>query len=213
MRRAATAGHYGAPMLGIARLARPRPLRPVRPGGPPALAPAAGAAALIAAAWWTGATWAAPPPAGPAPAAPPPKLATSKDLWGTVDICNTQAHPHVLGIRASIPGTGHRRQRMYMRFRAQFLQPDGQWVDVPGADSGARAVGSAIYRARQSGWSFTLQPSPGTSPEQLRGEVEFEWHRSNGHLLYRTQLFSTAGHPTGAAGDPPNYSAATCTMS
>jgi len=177
-------------------------------------------ASLVAAALATGAAlgepaWSAPaaPPAGSQPAAPPPKLAQSKDLWATVDICNTQAHPHVLGIRASIPGTGHRRQRMFMRFRAQFLDASGQWTDVPGADSGARSVGSAIYRARQSGWSFMLQPAGGAPPEQLRGEVDFEWLARNRHVLYRTQLFSTAGHPTGADGDPPNYNAATCTMS
>jgi len=107
----------------------------------------------------------------------------------------------------------YRRQRMFMRFRAQFLDASGQWTDVPGADSGARSVGSAIYRARQSGWSFMLQPAAGAPPEQLRGEVDFEWLARNRHVLYRTQLFSTAGHPTGADGDPPNYNAATCTMS
>src|ERR1700761_2564183 len=52
---------------------------------------------------------------GTASASPPPK-----DLWATVDICDTVAHPDQMGVIASMPGDGKRRQRMYMRFRAQF---------------------------------------------------------------------------------------------
>jgi hypothetical protein len=174
-------------------------------------------------AWWAAlaiAMWACASPAVaaglhpvPPPALPPPELAQSKDLWATVDICNTASHPHILGLRASIPGTGHRKQRLAIRFRAQFQQPDGQWTDLPGADSGFHDVGSAIFRARQSGWSFDFLGTQGGTHSVLRGLVDFQWRRrKNGPARYQTQLTTTAGHPSGSQGDPPNFSADTCTM-
>ena len=44
----------------------------------------------------------------------------SPDLWATVNICDTLRHPDQMGVRASMPGDGT-HERMFMRFRAQFL--------------------------------------------------------------------------------------------
>jgi hypothetical protein len=100
-----------------------------------------------------------------------------------------------------------------MRFQAQFQQADGQWADLPGASSGFRDLGSAGFRVRESGWNFTFLPMPGGQHSTLRGLVEFQWRRHNGRVRYETRLPTTAGHPSGTQGDPPNYSSDACTLS
>jgi hypothetical protein len=139
-------------------------------------------------------------------------LDRSKLLWATVDVCNTAAHPHVLGLRASMPGTGHRKHRMLMRFRAQFLDAAGHWTDLPDADSGFQKVGSGIFRARRSGWTFMFAHGQNAGHSLLRGLVDFKWIRRDGKIVHTAQLPTTDGHPTGKQGDPRNYSAATCSL-
>jgi hypothetical protein len=175
----------------------------------------AAASRRLAAALMLGAVWAAAPQASgaaPHPPTPPPHLALSPDLWATVDICNTAAHPRIMGVRASMPGTGHRKERLAMRFRAQFQQADGQWADLPSASSGYRDLGSSRFRVRESGWSFSFLPAPGGQHSVLRGMVDFQWRRHDGRVRYQTQLATTPGHPSGTQGDPPNYSTDTCTL-
>src|SRR3712207_9424911 len=43
----------------------------------------------------------------------------NKNLWATVNICDTVRHPDRMGLRARMPGNGT-NQRMYMRFVAQY---------------------------------------------------------------------------------------------
>ena len=134
-------------------------------------------------------------------------------LWATVNICDTAEHPDTLGVRASMPGTGSGGEQMYMRFRAQFLSSvDGLWHNflAKGTDSGWVRVGSARYRARQSGWSFPFALKEGQRYE-LRGSVSFEWRRGD-EVVRRAARRTRAGHAT-AVGDPKGYSAATCVAS
>ena len=68
---------------------------------------------------------------------PGPRAAanTASRLWATVNSCDTFDSPDAMGIRASMPGNG-RRQRMYMRFSAQWWSGlQQQWLDVPGGRS------------------------------------------------------------------------------
>ena len=52
-------------------------------------------------------------------ALPAPAAAGDADLWATINICDTEAYPNVLGVRASMPGN-RTRQKMWMRFRATY---------------------------------------------------------------------------------------------
>src|SRR4051794_32975510 len=74
-------------------------------------------------------------------------------LWATVNVCDTTKHPNTIGIRASMPGSKHKKERMYMRFRVQFFSATDQvWKTVKaGADSGWVYVGPARFAARQGG--------------------------------------------------------------
>src|SRR4051812_7000139 len=72
------------------------------------------------------------------PAASPAK---ASDLWATINVCDTKKHPDMLGVRARMPGTG-KRERMFMRFTAQFRK-DGRWKAVSGGQSKWLSAGSA----------------------------------------------------------------------
>jgi hypothetical protein len=147
-------------------------------------------------------------PARPAHARPGGSIYHNRHLWATIDVCDTRAHPHTLGVRASMPGSGRRGEQMFMRFRVQYVDAAGHWRFLTDQDSGYVPAGPATYKARQAGWSFSLRVT-GAVPRVVRGAVAFEWRR--GHRVVRSaRKHTTAGHHVAAGADPPGYSAATC---
>ena len=111
-------------------------------------------------------------------AAVPAAEARQPDLWATVNICDTEAFPDAMGVRASMPGNGT-KQRMYMRFNATFYSRSRQaWYPVKG-NGRSRWIyaGDATTRARRGGWTFQFAPPrPGTE-FVVRGVVEFQWRK------------------------------------
>ena len=129
--------------------------------------------------------------------------------WATVNVCDTAKQPDTIGIRASMPGTP-KGARLSMRFRVQYRDGDGNWVDVAGADSRWRTVGIAKGAAVESGWSFDFaRPDRAVT---LRGVVKFRWRRGSA-LPRSAEVATEAGRRSSAGADPPGYSAATCTLS
>jgi hypothetical protein len=149
--------------------------------------------------------------AAPATADAQRTIDRSRHLWATVNICDTELSPDTIGLRASMPGSGRRTERMYMRFRVQFKGPDEAWHDFtpPGVHSEFIPVGSARFKARQSGWSFPFDLSEGQRIE-LRGVVNYEWRRGR-RVVRRATKSTTPGHNVTVA-DPEGYSAATCSL-
>jgi hypothetical protein len=147
-----------------------------------------------------------------ATAAKAPGVEKSKRLWATVNICDTKAHPDTIGIRASMPGSGIRKERMYMRFQVQFLKADdGRWHDLGAeGDSGFVGVGSAKYTRREGGWNITLSSQEPGTKFRLRGVVTFEW-RIGDEVVRRARKRTRSGH-SGPSGDPKGYSAAECVV-
>lgn len=157
----------------------------------------------------------APAPGGPARAAKARPRATdlkrSKDLWATVNICDTARHPNTIGVRGSMPGLGNRRSRMAMRFRVQYKsRTDGKWKDTGGktSDSGWIRVGSTIRLVSSYGRDFTFKPPTDGGSHLLRGVVSFRWKRQ-GRVVARARRVTRRGHRTGV-GDPKDYTAAQC---
>lgn len=134
----------------------------------------------------------------------------SAELWATVDLCDTPHHPDTIGIRGSMPGDGHARDRMYMRFLVQNLDVSThKWEDVGrSADSGFVLVGSGAL-TRQAGRSFEFKPTATTYT--LRGLVEFQWHH-DGRTARSVMLSTTANHVSLAGAEPAGFSAATCAL-
>jgi hypothetical protein len=137
----------------------------------------------------------------------------NKRLWATVNVCDTVGHPDSIGIRGSMPGSGDKAEVMFMRFQVQvFDEGDARWHNLAGADSGFVEVGSARYKTRQSGNTFTITPPrAGSAPYLLRGVVTFEW-REDGEVVRRARKSTTVAHPNTAGSDPAGFTAATCSI-
>ena len=142
------------------------------------------------------------------PAAAPGSHA--KDLWATVNICDTERNPNVLGVRASMPGNGT-EQTMWMRFRASYYdRAIENWRDVGGNSlSPWIKVGDARYRSRQGGRKFRIEPPAPTTSYVVRGVVEYQWRRGK-KVVRRERQKTKSGHRTGRHGDPRGYSAGIC---
>jgi hypothetical protein len=169
-----------------------------------------GACALLLGALPTIALRAAAAGARPAAHAAATPSAKPSELWATVDLCNTTKHPDTIGVRGSMPGDGHRRDTMYMRFVVQNFDASARkWQNIGlSADSGFVLVGSAAV-TRQAGHSFTFKPT--TTTFTLRGLVEFQWHHG-GRTVRSVTLPTTAGHRSFAGAEPKGFSAASCAL-
>jgi hypothetical protein len=129
-----------------------------------------------------------------------------------VNICDTEAHPNVLGVRASMPGNGT-RQTMWMRFHASYFdRATGTWRRVGGdASSPWIKLGNARFRSRQAGRKFTIEPPVPTTSFVVRGIVKYQWRkRKSGRVVKRRKQKTLSGHPTGRHGDPHGYSNGIC---
>jgi len=102
----------------------------------------------------------------PAPAKP------VKNLWATVNRCDTPVSPNTVGVRASMPGTKY-RSRLYMRFRIQFWSATRQsFVDTDSSSRWLR-VGDGRAAATQSGFNFRFDDPPAGEQFVLRGVVQY----------------------------------------
>jgi hypothetical protein len=133
--------------------------------------------------------------------------------WATVNVCDTVGHPDGIGIRGSMPGTGDRRDELFMRIQVQFRRDDGTWARVGrAADSGFLHLGHGDARVRQAGRTFTIMPpSAGQPAFALRGLVTFDW-RHDDTVVRRVRRLTGAGHPDTPGADPTDFSAATCSI-
>lgn len=147
--------------------------------------------------------------AGPAQAQP------VKNLWATVNVCDTPHSPNMLGVRARMPGDGT-RERMYMRFTAQYRSA-GEWKQVPeGGRSSWLYAGSALFEDQEIGYTFGFDPPAKGESFLMRGLVQFQWRDRRRHLgrlrtvvVRRSYRYTSSGHPTERA-EPAGFSAATC---
>ncbi len=152
--------------------------------------------------------------AGSAHAATPGTVDDSPYLWATVNICDTAKHPDTIGIRASMPGSGKPKERMYMRFQVQYWRASvKKWAPTDATvDSGFQPVGAAKYKRRESGWNFSLTPPPEGQTYRLRGVVSFQWRV--GKKVVRSATKRThAGHKGTSGADPKTFSSAECEIS
>jgi hypothetical protein len=154
-------------------------------------------------------------PAASVAAPPPDAVDAARDAqpWATVNVCDTVGHPDGIGIRGSMPGTGDRRDELFMRIQVQFRRGDGRWARVGrAADSGFLDLGHGDARVRQAGRTFTIMPPDAGQPAfALRGLVTFEWRRDD-TVVRRVRRLTGAGHPDTPGADPTDFSAATCSI-
>jgi hypothetical protein len=132
-----------------------------------------------------------------------------KDLWATVNICDTETHPDMMGVRGSMPGDAQ-HTKMYMRFVAQYYSRSKQlWLEA-GKEAVSKwiAVGSGDFARRAAGYTFAFD-APNSGKYTLRGAVDFKW--TKGRRIVRTaHVVTKGGHPGTKGADPATYSASLC---
>lgn len=147
--------------------------------------------------------------AAPAPTGAAPR---PRDLWATVNVCDTAAHPNALGVRARMPGDARlRRAQMQLRIRVHwFSEEEGIWHNVGGTGiSPWLRLGSARVRHREVGYTFQFDPPAAGGRFVLRGVVEYRW-RVRGRTVRRARANTKGGFESTAGADPPGFSSGLC---
>jgi hypothetical protein len=137
--------------------------------------------------------------------------AATKNLWATVNVCDSPNHPDDVGVAARIPG-GARGYRMYMRFYVQFLDGDTWRFVKEGGKSPWVLAGSDKFSWVERGWTFSFDPPPAGTSYTMRGFVRYEWRRGKRKVVKRTHRYTSSGHPGTSDADPKDYSAKWCKM-
>ena len=136
----------------------------------------------------------------------------SVDLWATVNICDTEAHPDRIGIRGSMPGLG-KSATLYMRFQVHyFARADGKWHTVGAKGDTTVKVGVAKRSVLEAGRTFYVPAPADGGAHTLRAAVTFSWKR-RGRVVKKLREITENGHRSTKGADPPGFSAATCQIS
>jgi len=131
-------------------------------------------------------------------------------LWSTIDECKAKGAKETVGVLASMPGNGHRRTQMFVRFTLQYRNHKGRWLVLHGSSTSFVAIGNGAA-TREYGTVFGLATQKKSS-FTLRASVDFQW-RHGRRVLSEHVRSSTAGHHSLRYGSPVGYSAAFCKVS
>jgi hypothetical protein len=127
----------------------------------------------------------------------------SRQVWATVNICNTRSHRHTIGIRGQLPALGF-PARLSMSIQVNY------WVKAKRKfmpDSHAKqalSLGTQTSGRHQAGFTWQFAP-----PAFLSGTVTFEW-RLGRKVIGRTTRPTVRGIKNVDDSDPKGYSSATC---
>lgn len=128
----------------------------------------------------------------------------SRDLWATVNICNTKRHRHIIGIRGQMPSLGF-ASRLSMDVQVDYWSvKDNRFKPDPAVNPQPIALGQVSTGLHQGGVSLRFEPRA-----ILSGEITFTWTRS-GKVLGHAHRKTGHGYKHVAYADPPGYSAAIC---
>ena len=147
--------------------------------------------------------------AGLALLAPAPAQA-ERDLWATVNVCDTVAFPDTMGVRASMPGTKPRR-RLLMRFEAQFFDSAQRAVRAHRRPLALAARGHGRLGVGAVGLRLPLRRRRrvGQLVHAPRGKVDFRWmgrRKGRWRVVKRATRLTRAGIRDVEDSDPPGYS-------
>jgi hypothetical protein len=135
------------------------------------------------------------------------RVERSRNLWATVNICNSKHHPNVVGIRGQMPALGFNSQ-LTMQVELRYWSDADKRYEVLPSTKQTLSLGTERTGVHQGGLSFQFSPHSGT----LAGVVRFDWRlnsRSVGHAIRRT----STDHPDADQGDPAHFSAGKCEIS
>jgi hypothetical protein len=135
------------------------------------------------------------------------RVQRSRNLWATVNICNTKRHPDVVGIRGQMPALGF-SSALSMQVALRYWSDSEKRYKALSNTKHTLALGAERNGLHQGGISFQFTPHAGT----LAGTIRFEWRvhsRAIGHVVRHT----SADHPDADQADPAHFSAGKCAIS
>ena len=130
----------------------------------------------------------------------------SRNLWATVNICDTSRHANMLGVRGQMPALGF-RSRAKMSFQVQYWAAAKHRFLADRGATGRVSLGPITRGLHQAGYQFQFAP-----PALVRAQVTFVW-KLHGKVIGDARRITSAGHRRADFGDPRGYSAARCRIS
>jgi len=138
----------------------------------------------------------------------------SRNVWATVNICNTRRHPYVLGFRVQMPGLGFGAD-LYADVRVEYWSASTKHFQSVPSGSGSLgalvSLGRATTGTHQSGVTFRIKRPPSGVRYLFRGVATFKW-KLGGRVLGSTTRKTGRGYQHVDYGDPAGYSAGTCAI-
>jgi hypothetical protein len=133
----------------------------------------------------------------------------STSLWATINVCNSRADPHAVGVRGQMPSLGLRSRMSITVQLTSYSTATKRFIPIDTRYTRANiALGAHASGLQQAGVIF---PFPKTAIGDWAAAVTFTWKRA-GKLLGKTARATTAGHRDADYGSPPHYTAAACRM-
>jgi hypothetical protein len=135
------------------------------------------------------------------------RVERSRQLWATINICDTKRHPNVVGVRGQMPALGF-HSLLTMQVELRYWSAAAKAYKLLPTTKQTISLGNESSGLHQGGLSFPFSPHAGT----LAGIVRFNWRlksRSIGHAVRRT----STGHPDADQSDPTHFSAGKCAIS
>jgi hypothetical protein len=135
------------------------------------------------------------------------RLERSRELWATIDICNTKRHPRAVGVRGQMPSLGFGASHE-MNIQVEYEPtPKIGFKPDPHAKQSV-ALGYSANKLLQGGSTWQFPRHTGL----LRATVAFVWRRGHEQIA-RIVRPTTGGHRNVDGADPPKFSAAQCRIS
>jgi hypothetical protein len=130
----------------------------------------------------------------------------SRNLWATVNICDTKHHPGVIGVRGQMPSLSFAAS-MTMDVQVDYWSSvKHRFLPVPHI-SQLVALGDPTNVIVQGGATWKFKP-----PVLLSGTIRFQW-KLHGKVIGTITRPTGRGYKHVLNSDPAGYSAASCRMS
>ena len=141
----------------------------------------------------------------------------SPDLWATVNVCTSTPTQDTVGIRGQMPSLGI-TATLLMNLSVSYWNgstfapvPANPGQPTPGTASDSLSLGQGTHGIHQGGVNFNITPPASGSTYVVRGTITFEW--KVGSKVVGTVTRNTGhGYANVGFGNPPGYSAGTCTL-
>lgn len=133
----------------------------------------------------------------------------SRALWATVNICNSKAEPHRVGIRGQMPSLGYSSQ-MSMTIHLQAYSASAKRFVPIASPNAVDSDGLGTHTLGLQQWGAVFRFGASTTG-RWNATIRFTWRRG-GRVVGSTTRRTTSGHRDADHGSPPHYSAAQCTI-